>query len=50
MHKNTKKGKRLKEREDELPLIAEKVHNLLSVEDLLQDSIIETAFPSIDNC
>ena len=33
--------------EDELSLIAEKVHNPLSVEDLLQDSVTETAFPSI---
>ena len=37
----------MKETEDELSLIAEKVYNLLSVEDLLQDSVIETAFPSI---
>ena len=42
-----KTRKQLKETEDELSLIAEKVHNLLSVEDLLQDSVIETAFPSI---
>ena len=42
-----KTRKRLKEIEDELSLIAEKVHNLLSVEDLLQDSVIETAFFSI---
>ena len=42
-----KTRKRLKEIEDELSLIAEKVHNPLSVEDLLQDSVIETAFPSI---
>ena len=39
--------KRSKVIEDELSLIAEKVHNPLSVEDLLQDSVIETAFPSI---
>ena len=39
--------KRSKFIEDELSLIAEKVHNPLSVEDLLQDSVIETAFPSI---
>ena len=37
----------MKEIEDELSLIAEEVHNPLSVEDLLQDSVIETAFPSI---
>ena len=37
----------MKEIEEKLSLIAEKVHNLLSVEDLLQDSVIETAFPSI---
>ena len=37
----------MKETEDELSLIAEKVYNLLSVADLLQDSVIETAFPSI---
>ena len=37
----------MKEIEDELSLIAEKVHNPLSVEDLLQDSVIETAFSSI---
>ena len=37
----------MKEIEDELSLIAEKVHNPLSVEDLLQDSVIETAFPSM---
>ena len=42
-----KTRKRLKEIEDELSLIAEKVHNLLSVEDLLQDSVIEAAFFSI---
>ena len=42
-----KTKKRLKEIEDKLSLIAEKVHNPLSVEDLLQDSVIETAFPSI---
>ena len=41
-----KTRKRLKEIEDKLSLITEKVHNLLSVEDLLQDSVIETAFPS----
>ena len=40
-----KTRKRLKEIEEELSLIAEKVHNLLLVEDLLQDSVIETAFP-----
>ena len=39
--------KRSKVIEDELSLIAEKVHNPLSVEDLLQDSVIETAFPSM---
>ena len=39
--------KRSKVIEDELSLIAEKVHNPLSVEDLLQDSVIETTFPSI---
>ena len=38
---------RLKEIEGKLSLITEKVHNPLSVEDLLQDSVIETAFPSI---
>ena len=37
----------MKEKEDELSLIAEKVHNSLSDEDLLQDSVIETTFPSI---
>ena len=37
----------MKEAEHELSLIAEKVHNPLSVEDLLQDSVIETAFSSI---
>ena len=37
----------LKEIEDKLSLIAEKVHNPLSVEDLPPDSVIETAFPSI---
>ena len=42
-----KTRKRLKEIEDKISLIAEKVHNPLSVEDLLQDSVIETAFPSI---
>ena len=42
-----KTRKQLKETEDELSLIAEKVYNLLSVADLLQDSVIETAFPSI---
>ena len=42
-----KTKKRLKKIEDELSLIAEKVHNPRSVEDLLQDSVIETAFPSI---
>ena len=39
--------KRLKEIKDILSLIAEKVHNPVSVEDLLQDSVIETAFPSM---
>ena len=42
-----KTRKRLKEIEDKLSLISKKVHNLLSVEDLLHDSVIETAFPSI---
>ena len=42
-----KTRKRLKEIEGKLSLITEKVHNPLSVEDLLQDSVIETAFPSI---
>ena len=42
-----KTRKRLKEIEDELSLITEKVHNPLSVKDLLQDSVIETAFPII---
>ena len=37
----------MKEIEDELSLITEKVHNPLSVKDLLQDSVIETAFPII---
>ena len=42
-----KTRKRLKKIEDTLSLIAEKVYNPLSVEDLLQDPVIETAFPSI---
>ena len=37
----------MKEIEDKFSLTAEKVHNPLSVEDLLQDSVIETVFPSI---
>ena len=36
----------MKEIEGELSLIAEKVHNLLSVEDL-QHSVIETTFPNV---
>ena len=42
-----KTRKQLKEIEHALSLIPEKVHNPLSVEDLLQDSVIETTFPSI---
>ena len=41
-----KTRKQLKEIEKELSLIAEKAHNPLSVEDILQDLVIETAFPS----
>ena len=37
----------MKKIEDKLSLIAVKVYNPLSVEDLLQDPVIETAFPSI---
>ena len=42
-----KTRKRLKDIEDKLSLITEKVHNPLSVGDLLHDSVIETACPSI---
>ena len=42
-----KTKKQLKVIKDKLSLIAEKVHNCLSVKDLLQDSVIEPAFPSI---
>ena len=42
-----KTRKRLKEIEDEISNITEKVRNPLSVEDLLRDSVIETAFPNI---
>ena len=42
-----KTRKQLKEIEHGLSLIPEKVHNPLSVEDLVKDSVIETTFPSI---
>ena len=41
------KTKRLSELEDELYIIAEKVNDPLSVEDLLKDTVVETAFPNI---
>ena len=42
-----KTRKRLKDIADELSLIIKKVHNPLSVDDILQDSVIETVFLSV---
>ena len=42
-----KTRKRLRELKDELYIIAEKLNDLLSVDDLLKDAVVEIVFPNI---
>ena len=44
---NIQQRKRLRELEDKLHIIAKKVIDPLSIEDLLTDTVVETAFPNI---